>query len=356
MHRAILEYDRTVSHVESEMLLLNIARAHHHRPLHFTVTSNVAATFDFRSSAGIVGEPICGTVPGVISHIIGVTVAESPTVAIIPVQGEEFTKRVLAPMDEAKFEFLFHRGVNPAILLRLLAREIIIEREGTDIPIVLPNQPGQDEGYREFRRRVLHLSSLHLKHHLHIGPLLYEETWPLASDHPLTSQALNLGYRWKKDAKEQKSVLSRQVTGRFVITNYDSARLPNEERRHPGYPGGDYPLHGRIQLRSFEAILRFIGRGIAAEPEFDVDPDPRSGTVPDNPPRTLELLVTVAPPSDAAFAVEFEGSWYAIRKDPEGGGRLHARTFQAFRVLYQLFQLTVTDVARVPTFPITIAK
>ena len=55
LHRAVLEYDRTVSQVEAELLLLNIARARHHRPVHFTAVSSVAATFDFRTNVGIRG-------------------------------------------------------------------------------------------------------------------------------------------------------------------------------------------------------------------------------------------------------------------------------------------------------------
>ena len=46
MHRAVIEYDRTVSYVEADLLLLNIARARYHRPVHFTAVSSVAATFD----------------------------------------------------------------------------------------------------------------------------------------------------------------------------------------------------------------------------------------------------------------------------------------------------------------------
>src|ERR1044072_2871113 len=55
IHRAVIEYDRTVSYVEVDLLLLNIARARHHRPVHFTAVSSVAATFDFRVRAGITG-------------------------------------------------------------------------------------------------------------------------------------------------------------------------------------------------------------------------------------------------------------------------------------------------------------
>ena len=44
MHRAVIEYDRTVSYVEADLLLLNIAQARYHRPVHFTAVSSVAAT------------------------------------------------------------------------------------------------------------------------------------------------------------------------------------------------------------------------------------------------------------------------------------------------------------------------
>jgi len=56
MHRAVIQYDRTVNEVEVEMLLLNIARAKQGHPLHFTAISNVAATFDFRSTGGFGGQ------------------------------------------------------------------------------------------------------------------------------------------------------------------------------------------------------------------------------------------------------------------------------------------------------------
>ena len=55
LHHAVLGYDRTVSQIEQEMLLLNIARLRHRLPVHFTVTSSIAATFDYRTSVGFSG-------------------------------------------------------------------------------------------------------------------------------------------------------------------------------------------------------------------------------------------------------------------------------------------------------------
>ena len=55
MHRAVIEYDRTVSRIETELLLLDIARTRHHQPIHFTGISSIVTTFDFGVNTGITG-------------------------------------------------------------------------------------------------------------------------------------------------------------------------------------------------------------------------------------------------------------------------------------------------------------
>lgn len=212
MHRAVLEYDRTIHRIEGEMLLLNIARAKQGQPLHFTAVSNVAATFDFRTNGGFGSQIFDGGgavfAKNFFTFTLGGSMAENPTVSIIPVQGEDFTKRILMPMDETKFEFLLAQGVEPAIVLRLMARGVAVESEGRRTFSL--NMPHRGEEYVEFRRRVLHLSALNLTRSLHVGPVVFEEAWPLPLDHPLTAQALDKGYEWMRD-EEQTSRLARRV-------------------------------------------------------------------------------------------------------------------------------------------------
>jgi len=187
-------------------------------------------------------------------------------------------------------------------------------------------------------------------------------------------EAVGKGYTWTRYSEDQTYALIRRVIGRIAITNYDQAGLSNEERRQlheeakrcprnfifvdirPDYPGGEYPWYGRIKLRSFSAILRFLARGIAEEPEFHVEKDPRTGPVLSNPPRTLEIEETTARPSNAAFAVEAHGLWYSIRYPKDGEGALNTWNQEAFGVLHDLFQMTVTDIAQVPLPSVTIAK
>lgn len=103
-------------------------------------------------------------------------------------------------------------------------------------------------------------------------------------------------------------------------------------------------------------MLGFLARGIADEPEFDVEPDPRSGPVLHNPTRALGITESSSRQPDAVFAAELGGRWYAIDSGREGDGDTRRWNREAFELLSQLYQMTVTDVARVRTLPITIAK
>ena len=337
MHKAVLEYDWTVNRIETELLLLNIARTRYHEPIHFTAVSNIAATFDFRVNSGLTG--LLAGAPGAdsLSLTLGSSAAENPTVTIIPIQGKEFTKRLLTPITEETIFFLAQQGINPAILFRLVSQGIILESG------VLSNQPRREKEYREFRQRVMHLSWLQSERKLFIGPVQFT------------------------DGDQRK-------TGRIMITNYDPNTLSNDDRLtlhhqatrfplhhilvdiRPDHPGGDFPMFGQIKLRSFKGILEFIGRGITEEPEFHVDPDPRTGPVAVNPARTLTIRESRTQPEEAIISAQKRRLWYYIDQESATGELFDRWNHEAFDLLYQLYHLTVTDLSQIPTLPIAISK
>jgi hypothetical protein len=159
------------------------------------------------------------------------------------------------------------------------------------------------------------------------------------------------------------------MSGRILITNYDPSILSNEERMRlhqeadkgppdevnvdirSGYPGGEYPIQGRFRLRSFHNVLNFLGRDIADEPEYDTGKDPRTPKVKENPAHTLQILVTDGSPSAIDLSVELNGKHYALQ--PETGYQWNR---EAFRLLYQLFQMTITEIPQFGVPSITIAK
>jgi len=369
LHQAVLGYDETIIRLESEMLLLNIARSHHTLPGHFTVTSSIAATFDYRANAGFTGsffEP-----PGANSYALtlGTSAAENPTLSIIPIQGEEFTTRILTPLDETKLAFLIFQGAPIDMVLRLMADGIEVqERDGTFERFIL-NWPTHPEEYEEFRRRALHLAWLNGERNLFVGTLGFEETLrarlPAAPSAGELVQTLEKGYRWRRLGGDGEYELTRTVTGRVAITNYDPRALGNAERQalnaraaatprnfvlvdiRPGHPGGDFPLFGGIKLRSLNAIIAFVAAGIGRTPEYDVAPDPRTGAAGRNPGAALAVEETDGQPAGRPLSVAFAGKAYSVPNT--------AWDREAFRLLSQLFQMTVTDVSQAGV-PVTISK
>ena len=381
LHRAVIEYDRATAQIQAEMLLLNIARSKRLEPLHFTAVSSISATFSFTVAAGIA--PTGTESSPLVVPFFNARVAESPTITIIPIEGEEFTKRILSPISARKVAFLFQQGVEPAILLRLIAQELVVQKEKGFT--VLDNNSLEAAQYIEFRRRVLHISSLSLSEALYVGPIFYENTLPISfpkdSGSPEVLQALDKvlsaeekGYRWKRLTDLGPLVLTKKVVGRLVITNYDLTGLPNQERRQfndaaksipensilidirTGHPGGDYPLQGYFIFRSFSDILKFAATGISTVPEFEVEKDKRTGLIPPNPTRTIEIEETENEPADAAFKVKHRDTWYWIKKVDQKSGEVIPWNKVAFRTLSELYQMTVTDVSRAATPVITIAK
>ena len=110
-------------------------------------------------------------------------------------------------------------------------------------------------------------------------------------------------------------------------------------------------MQGAFRLRSFHGILNFLGRTILEETEYHVDPDPRTGIVAENPVRTMDIQETSSTPPNASISVTHDGQVYSITDVEQRSWNL-----EAFRLLYQLFQMTVTEAPRGNVPSITIAK
>jgi hypothetical protein len=367
--RAVTAYDEAVTEALSKQLLINIARAHQHQPIHFTGVSNIAATFDFRVSAGAT-PALTGDASRALMPIFGGSVAENPTISIVPIEGEEFTQRLLTPFQETKFMLLLRQRYDIDLLLRLMAQELRIRENGQEV--AYHNRPADRRGYEMFRRVVTHLSAIQDQHQLHAEPLVYNRTWTI----PATSvtaegfQALQKEYLVTYSQKDNSYTLRKQITGQILITNYDPHTLSPDERARlideteegqlsdvsfdirPGYVGGDYPLKGEFRLRSFNTMLTFLGRSLGDDPEYHVDQDPRTPAVQENPVYTMELLLSEGAPSGADLSIQSHGKYYAVNAT----GPMARWNREAFQLLYLLFQMTVTEVPRVGVPSITIAK
>jgi hypothetical protein len=367
--RAVIAYDDAITESQSKQLLVNIARAQHHQPIHFTGVSNVAATFDFRFTAGAT-PALTGDASRTILPVIGGSVAENPTISIAPIEGEEFTQRVLTPFHESKLTLLLRQGVDIDLLLRLMGKELRLKH--SDGAVAYRNSPSDQVGYEMFRRVVLHLSTIQDHNSLYVEPMSIERSWTIPAD-SITAEgftALEKEYQVAYNAQSRAFTLRKQVEGGALITNYDPNLLSREERARlqneneqglphdvtfdirPGYFGGDWTLKGDFRLRSFNAMLNFLGLSLAEEPEYHVDKDGRTPDVSENPVKTMDLVVSSSAPSGLDLAMKSHGHYYAVNTI----GPQARWNREAFKLLSQLFQMTVTEVPRVGVPSITIAK
>ena len=364
----VMAYDETAADTVSKLLLVNIARAHQNLPMHFTGISSILATYKFTFGGGI-GPAATGDLGWLPVPQLGGSTEENPTVSITPMQGDEFTQRLLTPFQEQKLTLLLRQGYDVDALLRLLGAEVHLEN-ATTVAGVHRNRPSDKEGYQLYRRVVSHLSAIQDRHALYAEPLHFQHTWRVSADAvtPEAFQAVYKDFSLTYDAEKRAYDITKRVNGRVMISNYDPSVLSDEERRRlhekaeevpfndvlidirAGHVGGDMPLQGRLRLRSFHEVLTFVGRGIAEEPEFDVAPDPRTPLVTENPVITLEVVEGPQPPDGPRFSVQLNGIHYAIRQQ-QG----YQWNLKAFSLLSQLFQMSVATVADTGP-PIAIAR
>ena len=124
-----MNYDRTSTNILSRQLLLNIARARHRDPIHFTGIANIAATYNFQMNAGM-GSALTGESGGLLVPAFGIGAAENPTISIVPIEGEEFTKRLLTPFTADKLTLMLRQHYDIDLLLRLAVGELRMPRQG----------------------------------------------------------------------------------------------------------------------------------------------------------------------------------------------------------------------------------
>ena len=151
LNRAVMAYDEAVVNADAKQLLVNIARAQHHQPLHFTRVSTIAATFDFSANAGAT-PALTGDSGGMLVPIFGGGVSENPTFSIDPIASDEFTQRLLTPFSQHKLTLLLRQHFDVDMMLRMMAQEVRLQHDEQSINI----PPTQKDNIRHRHRHRFH--------------------------------------------------------------------------------------------------------------------------------------------------------------------------------------------------------
>ena len=393
LKNALPAYDETIRQLQTDSLLINIARTRHNTPIHFTRTTNIAATFNFTVSAGFGADittssgPLPSNTFTTLRPSLTTSASESPTIGLVPLQGEEFTKRILNPLDDNKFELLVRQGFSLDMIIRLMGNDFKVMNYDGMLQRYVQNNPDYPNEYEEFRRLALHLSLLHESRNLVVRRLRFDKTLIVKLPGPpppgYMVEMTEKGYSIRQVDNSNVYELTKTVLGNIVVTNYEpKTTLSSSELQtlnaiavsqptsailvdiRPGYPGGDYPIFGSLQLRSLNKIVTFIAAGISESPEYHVDMDSRSRSLYENhedpstngnrkryvlrnPVRVLAIQESQSPPVDGVESVYYKGAYYYVPNTQWDR--------QAFNCLFLLFSMSTQAVTE-RGFPITISK
>jgi hypothetical protein len=366
LRESVLAYDETTHQLDKEIMLLNIARMSERGNPHFTVTGSIAATFDFTTNAGVGGSILQRPGSNELDLNWGASASENPTFQIIPVTGQEFTKRLVEPLAESVFATIAFQGINVEQIARLLSWGIEMQKSDGRFDRFILNDPSAPKEYEEFRRFAIHLAWLQKNRHLFLTVLKFNRVLldGLKTPPPLAELVKVEGLKYQRAADGTYTV-TQGVRGRVLISNYDPRTLTDAERNQlnelaeanpvdyvmidlrPGDPGGDFPMFGAFKLRSLIAVLQFIGEGIKSNPEFDVTKDPRTHGEVVSPMRTLAIHVTDGSPTADTPTTRYKGRYYWV--DDTKWDRT------AFFLLNLIFQFTVSKTSNLG-IPISISK
>ena len=325
-------YNAAVQQTNNEQLLLNIVRLRYRDNPFFLEVASVSTSFAFEAAADASAD-LPSSAADTFGVGAGVGVSEEPTVTYTPLQGEQFVKQLLSPLDPALLLLLNHSGWSINRILR-----VCVQRLGrlTNAPSASGPTPDREPEYRPFLRVATLLRELELAGALQVGQ----------SDDPDRAAIV---LQVEPEALGSPEV--REV-GEILGLALADGRL----RLVPGRTT-DEPDAVTFQTRSLMAALFYVSQGVVAPLEHEesgwVNVTRRADGERFDWTQVTDGLLQVESkrlrPRDAFVKTPYNGRWFYIDK-----ADLDSKS--TFLLLSQLFALqggSVPALTPVLTLPVS---
>jgi hypothetical protein len=327
-----------------EQILLNIVRLRYGEPIYFvdigsmvshyalsaggsysnyTSDLNVWNNPSLRAVYNMRGEPVPG------SHTWGANLeyTDSPTITYSPLTGEEFAKRVMAPIPPTTIIYLSKSGWSVDRILECCVQQI---NELGNAPIHEVTQAEPADTSR-FRRLAGLLKKAQDAGYLRLGveqDVNQNATYFYIAPMPAELEA---------DAKEVRELLGLpvEVTRKIRLTASDVRTEPDEIA---------------MQTRSLLATMYALAQGIPIPSEHSRDrqaSDRSSEAVGESDPRWLRIEYSRLPQIDPFAQVFYNGYWFYIGKSDWSS----KRTFALLTYLFSLQSTATSQAAPLLTVP-----
>lgn len=157
LHRVAVDYNEMVAETSDELTLLNIVRAAHRYPMHFTTVSSLRGNASFSGSLGpnigFKGDEIT-TAAGAttvedfgreVGSSLGVSASSSPSFDVAVLNTENFQRGIMQPLPASLIETLIEQGWRDDLIAMLFIEKITFFGEDNKEIGVMQNDPGDPE-------------------------------------------------------------------------------------------------------------------------------------------------------------------------------------------------------------------
>src|SRR5512138_589273 len=331
-----LAYNEAVQISEQRELLLNLVRLRYMDTPEFLAISSISSQMEFEAQASLLGSfgDDAGKTMRLIEPGVGARYSESPTVMFAPLRGEDFTRRLVAPVELDSLYLLTQYGWSLERSLRLLVDEI------NGISNALPRKTANTqtaESIQQFAELARQMRSLHARRLIDID---VTERWtPIASPIPAPRvsaqdllEASAAGYRFAYEADSASYSLESRAEHYVLRVEQEAFGLPEltELLTRLGLQAGEstYELDARessrvspgsaltIRTRSVLGALAYAAQHIVVHQE-----DLERGVAAPNAfagaarAPLLEVRSRDTEPVDAFIAVPYRGRWFYVDDD-----------------------------------------
>jgi hypothetical protein len=320
-----VNYNLALQQTNDEQLLLNLVRLKYRDTPIFLEVNSIATQFSFDTSAQA-GADLAAHTNDVVHLAGGAAYSTHPTVAYIPLQGEEFAQRFLSPLSLDRLMLLYRSGWPLRRVLLVCVQRLNQVKNAPRAGVPTPRRRVPD--YQEFAHILDLISELERQDAL---DLVYET--PPVGDRPMQLVLQIAEAALELPATQDLLGLLRLRSGkRQYPLVYTYQRVEDEGPAHLD--------ELRVETRSFMGILSFLAQAVEV-PEADT----QAGKVPVTRYETGEpfdwrlvtgdvLRIRSEPsmPPRAAIAVRYRGAWFYLDDaDPTAKS--------TFSLLSQLFVL-----------------
>lgn len=328
------DYSAAINKTRSDQMLLNIVRLRYTEVPNFLTVSSVIAGYTYQGRLGVSAQTgFSRFEEDFVSGSANLSYIERPTITYTPLQGEEFSRRLMRNIPLEALFSLGQAGWPTDVLFRIAVERFGKTRNMGFAASAVVAQAGEQADYLV---RYDHVVSIIMKLS-DAGVVETIQTELDGEERPAVRFARSMSPELMEATAELKTLLGLHPDrNEFYVTDRIVGRTENEII---------------IQTRSMLAVLSFLSLGVEV-PEADI----HANRVLETPAFLMDIIQKRGPmrirvqkeqPEDPFAAVQYRDHWFYI----DATDHLSKRTFGTIQLLFELLAPSGSSAAPLLSLP-----